>query len=160
MAETLSENIIRVQCPKEHYTAEACIVWCFDARFSEAYDEFLKQRGFSEYAIDLVKRAGGAKALAMDASSEQEDVRKQIRGSIDLHHANRVILMMHMDCGAYGGSKNFNNDHQEEWDHHSAELGKAARFVQATFTEIKYIECWIADFDGLHRIDGVEMSAE
>jgi hypothetical protein len=149
------KRFIKVESSREHYKAEACIVWCFDARFGPDYDVFLADRGITKESgkkVDLVSRAGGAKALAMEGSPEQADVMKQIRGSIDLHHADRVVLMVHIDCGGYGGSKAFDNDHQKEWDHHIAELEKAAAVVQGEFPEIKYIETWIVDMDGLHEI--------
>jgi len=154
-----AKRIIEVKSSPEHYRAEACVIWCFDARFAKAYDVFLAERGFSEDKVDPVKRAGGAKALAMEGSPQQSDVKDQIRGSIDLHHADRVVLMVHMDCGGYGGSKAFNNDHQAEWDHHVAELSKATEFVLRTFPEIKTVESWIADLDGVHEVDTIETPA-
>lgn len=138
---------------KEHYTADACIFWCYDARFADLYNEFLKQRGFTHSKIDLVKGAGGAQALAGGESPDRTVAESQIAKSIKLHHTTRVILMVHIDCGGYGGSKAFNNDHQAEWNHHVAELKKAADFVRGTFREIKEVECWLADFDGAHRVD-------
>ena len=143
---------VKFDSPKEHYTAHACIFWCFDARFADLYNEFLNQRGFAHAKIDLVKGAGGAQALADMDSADRTVAQSQLAKSIRLHHAERVILMVHMDCGGYGGSKTFSGDHQKEWDHHAAELKKAEAFVRATFPEIKEVECWIADFDGAHQI--------
>jgi hypothetical protein len=143
---------IQYQSPKEHYTADACVAWCFDARFSGAYDAFLAARGFRPDKIDLVKAAGGAQAFALDGGADREVALSQIAKSIKLHHTNRVALMVHMDCGAYGGSKAFDDDHQKEWDHHVAELSKAKTFIQQNFPEITTIESWIADFDGVHAV--------
>lgn len=148
----IPEGFLKFESPKEHYDAEACIVWCYDARFSELYDAFLTARGFVKSKIDLVKCAGGAQALAAASGPDHEVFSSQVTKSIKLHHTDRVILMVHMDCGGYGGSKVFDNDHQKEWDHHVAELKKAADFISATFSEIKTIECWLADFDGLHQM--------
>lgn len=146
------EPFVKFDSPKEHYTADACIFWCFDARFADLYNEFLRERGFAHAKIDLVKGAGGAQPLAADAGADRDVAQSQLAKSIMLHHAERVILMVHMDCGGYGGSKAFNNDHQAEWDHHVAELRKAADFVRSEFPQIKDVECWIADFDGAHRV--------
>jgi hypothetical protein len=145
--------VIKFESSKEHYTAKACIFWCFDARFADLYNEFLTQRGFAHSNIDAVKGAGGAQALAGEDSPDRAVAQSQLAKSIKLHHTDRVILMVHMDCGGYGGSKAFNDDHQAEWNHHAVELKKAAGFVHAEFPEIKEIECWIADFDGAHRAD-------
>jgi hypothetical protein len=151
---------IHFESPKEHYVAEACIFWCYDARFSELYDAFLTQGHFSKSKIDLVKGAGGAQALAARpepveggmAGPDRDVAESQIRKSIKLHHTDRVILMVHMDCGGYGGSKAFGDDHKAEWNHHATELKKAADFVSKTLPEIKKVECWIADFDGIRKI--------
>jgi hypothetical protein len=136
----------------EHYQAEVCIVWCYDTRFSDLYDVFIAQRGFSKSRIDLVKGAGGAQALAADSGADRETFRSQVEKSIRLHRTERVILALHMDCGGYGGSKAFADDHEREWNHHRAELEKAATFVFHEFPGIKEIECHIADFDGLHLV--------
>ena len=58
------KNILPFRSPKEHYVADACVVWCFDNRFSVLLQAFTK--GVKN--IDLVKVAGGAKALAGDPS--------------------------------------------------------------------------------------------
>jgi hypothetical protein len=150
----MAETIIRFASSKEHYTAEACIFWCYDARFADLYEEFLAQRGFSRSRIDLVKGAGGAQPLAGDAGADRDIARSQLAKSIALHHTERAILMVHMDCGGYGGSKAFHGDWRAEQGHHAAELRKAAAFVRAEFPEIREVECWVADFDGVRRIEG------
>jgi hypothetical protein len=146
------EPTIKFDSSKDHYQAEECIVWCYDARFSELYDAFLAQRQFSKSKIDLVKCAGGAQALALESGPDHDVFSSQIAKSIKLHHTDRVILMVHMDCGGYGGSKAFGDDRKKEWNHHAAELQKAADFVRATFPEIKTVESLIADFDGIREI--------
>ncbi len=148
-------SFIKFESSKEHYKAEACIVWCYDARFADLYNDFLSQRGFEDSKVDAVKGAGGAQALAGGEGADRTVAESQIAKSIKLHHTERVILMVHMDCGGYGGSKAFGDDHQAEWDHHVAELQKAADLVQSQFPQVKEIECWLADFDGIHKIDAI-----
>jgi carbonic anhydrase len=145
-------HVVKFDSPRGHYTAETCIFWCFDARFAKAYNNFIAERGFDELKIDAVKGAGGAQPLAGGAGADRDVAESQLSKSIKLHHTERIILMVHIDCGGYGGSKAFDSDHKKEWDHHVAELDKAAHFVNEKFPEIKIIECWIADFDGLHKI--------
>jgi hypothetical protein len=151
--ESVVESFIKFESSQKHYRAEACIVWCYDARFADLYNYFLLERGFSESKVDAVKGAGGAQALAGEAGADRVVAESQIAKSIKLHHAERVILMMHEDCGAYGGTKAFGDDVQVELGHHLGELRKAADFVRATFPELKEIECWMADFDGMQKID-------
>ncbi len=134
-----TESFIKFESSKEHYKAEACIVWCYDARFAPLYNNFLSERGFDESKVDAVKGAGGAQALAGGEGGDRAVALSQIAKSIKLHHTERVILMVHMDCGGYGGSKAFEDDHQKEWDHHSAALERAADLVRIEFPEIKEV---------------------
>jgi carbonic anhydrase len=138
---------------KEHYTADACVVWCFDDRFYKLLKAFGKQEKFGH--IDLVKVAGGAKALAGDASPDRDFVLNQIKTSVRLHGTRRVILMLHRDCGAYGGSKSFADAGAER-----AELVKQLRqardFVKKELKDGNgfVVDACFADFDGLYGIEG------
>ena len=111
------ELLVKFESLKEHYTADACVVWCFDDRFYKLLKAFGKQEGFAH--IDLVKIAGGAKALASveSASPDHDFVLNQIKTSARLHGTKRVILMLHRDCGAYGGSKSFADLDAEKNNH-------------------------------------------
>ena len=73
----IMEPFVKFDSSKEHYTADACVVWCFDDRFYKLLKAFGKQEGFAH--IDLVKVAGGAKALAGDASPDRDFVLNQIK---------------------------------------------------------------------------------
>lgn len=145
----MTKKVLDFDSPKDHYEADACVVWCFDDRFFKLLKAFGKREGFAK--IDLVKLAGGAKALASEGSSERDVVVNQIGTSIRLHGTKRVILMVHIDCGGYGGSKSFGYDHEKEFEHHTEELRKAATFLARPFPNLA-IECFIADFDGLHEV--------
>ena len=109
-----------------HYKAKSVVVWCYDARFRPGLVCYTTSRG----EFDLVSIAGGAKALASpDKDSERKFVLKQILTSIKLHSTEEVVLMVHTDCGAYGGSKAFENVKKEE-EFLRDELEKAKKHVQ------------------------------
>lgn len=134
------------ECSKEHYNSEACIIWCFDDRFSKALTAYTSECGIKDY--DLVKIAGGAKSLASPQhASEREFVLKQVQTSIKLHHTKRVILMNHADCGAYGGSKSFENDDCRERLAHEEELQKAEIFLKDNLPEDIEIKKVFVGFD-------------
>ena len=59
--------------------------------------------------VEVAHPGGGAKALAMESSEGKKDCMDQIAASIKLHGTDRVILMLHMDCGGYGGSRRVAN---------------------------------------------------
>lgn len=143
-----TEPFIKFDSSKEHYTADACVVWCFDDRFYKLLKAFGKEEGFGR--IDLVKLAGGAKALAGEASPDRDFILNQIKTSIRLHGTKRVILMLHRDCGAYGGSKNF-ADADAEREHLAGQLVLATRFIKNELPDIS-TEAYFADFGGLYKV--------
>ena len=129
----------------EHYAADACIVWCFDDRFSGLLAKFSKN--FKH--IDLVKIAGGAKALAGNASPDRDFVAGQIKTSVRLHGTKRIVLMLHRDCGAYGGSKSF-ADLDTEKSELTNQLIAAKDFLKKEVPGVP-ADIYFADFDGLYR---------
>jgi carbonic anhydrase len=143
-----TEPIVKFDSPKEHYTANACVVWCFDDRFYKLLKAFGKHEGFAH--IDLVKVAGGAKALAGDASTDRDFILNQIKTSVRLHGTDHIILMLHRDCGAFGGSKNF-ADADAEKKELSEKLQHAADFIKGELPDIK-VDAYFADFSGLYTV--------
>jgi len=133
------------------YRAEAAIVWCFDDRFTLAVQKFLKRRNFSH--VDSIRVAGGAKALASPGTeSEHQFLLDQIGLSRKLHGIERVILMLHADCGAYGGIESFAGDRDAEAEHHCAELARAAASLRATVPDLP-VECFFVDFGGVWSVE-------
>lgn len=142
------EKVLSLDSSKSHYRADACIVWCFDDRFSNLLNTFIGQQGFKH--TDRVIVAGGAKSLALPDGPEKDFILNQIQLSAKLHGTSRVVLMLHSDCGGYGGLAAF-ADHKEERAHHVEELEKAADTVRRLFPTL-VVESCIADFDGLYRV--------
>jgi len=140
------EQVLTFQSPRGHYHADACVVWCFDDRFSSLLNTFSK--GFKNF--DLIKIAGGAEALVGGASSDQDFVLSQIKTSVRLHHARRIILMLHRDCGAYGGSKSFANLDVEKSDL-VTKLAAAKDFLAREISGVP-IDAYFAEFDGLYKV--------
>ena len=123
---------------------------CFDLRFNLAFHKFLKRIGAPNY--DLIKVAGGAKCLASpDHRSEREFVLDQIRKSMQLHRTTRVVLMVHSDCGAYGGSAAF-EDAGAEASHHERELRQAAVLLRDAIPDLT-VEGYFVDFEGVWAVD-------
>lgn len=141
-------QVIKFKTSQEHYKADACVVWCFDNRFTGLLGE-LNRFGFKN--IDLVKVAGGAKALAnrdMEPNSYAFLI-QQIDKSIKLHKTSLVMLMVHKDCGAYGDlPKKLGGDFLHD------QLRKAKTEVERTFEHdsIK-VAIYLADFDGLWEVE-------
>ncbi len=140
------EPFVKFESSQEHYTADACVVWCYDDRFYKLLKAFGKQERFGY--IDVVKVAGGAKALSGDVSSDRDFVLDQIKKSVILHGTKRIVLMLHRDCGAYGGSKAF-PDAEAEKEELIKQLHRAQDVVKKEVPDCSVDACF-ADFDGLY----------
>ena len=81
--------------------------------------------------------------------SDREFVLEQIRKSMRLHGMRRVILMVHSDCGAYGGlAGGFRGDTVAEAAHHERELQRTAANLRAAILGIE-VQGYFVDFDGI-----------
>lgn len=144
-------RVLNFTSPREDYIADAAVVWCFDHRFETVFRKLLKRIGV--LTGDAIRIAGGAKSLA---SPEQESARQfvldQIQKSIRLHKTSTVVLMVHSDCGAYGGLAAFNRDAAKEASHHAAELQHAASFLKEQIPGVA-IKSYFVDFDGVWEIE-------
>jgi hypothetical protein len=143
------EKVFHFDAPRERYQCDAAIVWCFDNRFDLGFRKYLKRAGI--VYTDPIKVAGGAKCLASpEPESDREFVLDQIRKSIRLHRTKRVILMVHSDCGAYGGLEAFKNDAAAEAEHLRHELHCADRNLRAAIPGIT-VEGYFVDFEGVWK---------
>lgn len=138
--------------PRERYQCDAAILWCFDNRFDMAFRKFLERIGVAN--SDPIKVAGGAKSLASpEREADREFVLEQIRTSMRLHGTQRVILMVHSDCGAYGGlAGSFDGDARAEAAHHERELAVAAANLLEAIPGIE-VQGYFVDFDGIWDAD-------
>jgi len=144
-------KIFHFDSPREKYQCDAAVVWCYDHRFDLVFRKLLKRIGISQG--DAIRVAGGAKCLATpEQESERQFVLDQIRKSIRLHGTNRVVLMVHSDCGAYGGLEAFGGDAQAEASHHAGELRRAAECLREAVPEVS-VTCYYADFEGIWTVD-------
>jgi hypothetical protein len=144
------EKVFHFSSPRERYQCDAAVVWCFDNRFELVLRKFLKRVGI--FNSDPIKIAGGAKSLASPESpAELEYILGQIRKSIELHNTNRVILMVHSDCGAYGGLAGaFGGDTELEAKHHRNELYQAREALLNAIPGLA-VDAYFVDFEGVWR---------
>lgn len=141
------QKVFHFDAPREKYHCDAAIVWCFDNRFELGFRKFLKRAGVLN--SDPIKVAGGARCLAMpEHDPDREFVLEQIRKSMRLHGTGRVILMLHSDCGAYGGLEQFHGDARAEADHHHRELQRAAANLASAIPGIR-VDGYFVDFEGV-----------
>jgi hypothetical protein len=142
------KKVFHFDAPRERYLCDAAILWCFDNRFELGFHRFLKRIGV--VYSDPIKIAGGAKCMASpEQESDREFVLEQIRKSMQLHGTKLVILMVHSDCGAYGGlAGGFHGDSRAEAVHHEQELQRAAVYLSEAIPGIE-IQGYFVDFEGI-----------
>jgi hypothetical protein len=145
------EKVFHFEAPREKYVCDAAIVWCFDNRFNLGFGKFLKRQGVIN--TDPIKIAGGAKCLASpEHETDREFVLDQIRKSIRLHGTKLVILMLHSDCGAYGGlDGGFGGDARAEAEHHEKELQQAAERLKQAVPGVD-VRGYFVDFEGVWSV--------
>jgi len=127
-------EVLRSVSNKDHYSSDACVIWCFDARFSKLLDEFINSQNLKN--IDLIKIAGGAQ----DVAEKNLYVLDQIAKSIKLHAPKKIVLMMHTECGACGGTT--------DQSFYELQLAKAARVIAEEFPTLP-VQLLFADFESL-----------
>ncbi len=79
--------------------------------------------------MDIIAFPGGAKSIVDEADSA---VLKNIRLAVKLHSVNKIVLVNHRDCGAYGGSEFFAGK-ENEMEKHFSDLEKAKDVLHMEF---------------------------
>src|SRR5579885_1560760 len=153
------KKVFHFEAQRSNYECDAAVVCCFDNRFRLAFNKFLKRCGIEN--PDVIRVAGGAKCLASpEPESQREFVTGQIRTSIRLHKTKRVILMVHSDCGGYGGLARFDGDALREREHHREELERAAEYLRERFPDLQ-VGTYFVDFEGVWSVGaGQESTAK
>jgi carbonic anhydrase len=147
-------KVFHFQAPRERYQCDAAIVWCFDNRFHLSFAKFLKRLGVE--TSDIIKIAGGAKSLVSPTNeTDREFLLDQIRTSIRLHGTKLVIIMLHSDCGAYGGLERFDGDPRAEAEHHEEELRQATAYLKSAIPGIE-VQPYFVDFEGTWAVEAAE----
>lgn len=114
---------------EQQHTCEAVVVHCIDFRFQQAMNGYFDKQFLGAY--DLISVVGGVKGLA-EKEAEESFLLKQIQVSCDLHHPKNIILIQHEDCGAYGGSKAF-EDSKAETAFQKEQLDQAEDLLRRQF---------------------------
>lgn len=145
-------KVVEYKSKADHYSADACIIWCFDDRFSSLLKEFKRASNFNH--TDVVRVAGGAKGLSNPGQPYERDyVLSQIEKSLALHNAPKIVLMVHSGCGDYG--KKF-ADREVEEQFYFEELDKAwtvvMEYLKNKRSKVKVLK-YFANFDGVFKRD-------
>lgn len=144
-------KVFHHESPRQRYKCDAVVLGCFDSRFELTFRKFVKRLGMTY--VDLIRVAGGAKCLTgRDPEAHRQFVLEQIRISVRLHDTDTVVLMLHSDCGAYGGLAAFEGDQAMEAANHRRDLHRAMDFLQKEEPKLK-VRAYFVDFDGVWEAD-------
>jgi carbonic anhydrase len=144
------KKIFHFDSEPEAYVADAAVLCCFDQRIRLVTNKFLQRKGILR--PDMIIVAGGAKTLASPRNDFERDfILEQIRLSMQLHKATRILVMSHSDCATYGGLAAFNGDTQTEAVHHKSELRRVVQLLNARFPGLQ-VEPYFIKFDGIWEL--------
>lgn len=132
-------QLMEYQIDLTKHNVDTVVVSCSDFRFRPMIAEWIKEK-FGE--ADLVAMPGASKAIL-----EVGGVIDAVKVLVDLHDAKSVVIVDHIDCGAYGGSKKFDWDHTAEVSMHGQQLAEAKKKLGEELPEVQ-VEVYLLGAEG------------
>jgi len=122
---------------KDIHHCQAVVLTCIDFRFWRQTLKFVEKE-LRIKSFDFPSLPGSAKAIN-DCRDDKDLAMSCISVPCDLHQARTLVIVNHQDCGAYGGSKNFNGDNRAEQMFHQAELIRAKKKIASLYPDLQII---------------------
>lgn len=119
---------------KDVHHCEGVVLTCVDFRFWNQAVNFINN-GLGIEDFDFPSIPGAGKAINENA----ELALSCISIPCDLHHAKKIVLIHHQDCGAYGGLKSFGYNKKREQAHHENEMRKAKEKILEKYSDREVI---------------------
>ena len=140
---------------KDIHSCEAVVLTCIDFRFWKETVEFVElELGIKNF--DFPSLPGAAKAI--NESNGEDLAMSCISVPVDLHHAQKIVIINHQDCGAYGGSEKFNENNEEEQKFHEEELRKAKEKILAKYPDKEIILAYVKLIDNKNNVEFINVS--
>ena len=126
--------------------AKAFVVTCMDFRLFNDTNRHLKERGYNVNYDQFVLAGVSLGFVQQKYPGWGKSLLDHIGISIKLHKITKVILLDHLDCGAY---KTFcpGLKKEEEYNEHKKNLKIAKEQINKVFPSIK-VKTWILHLDG------------
>jgi carbonic anhydrase len=112
------------------YTCQALIISCIDFRFQNFIDKWITEN-FTPFSFDRAAFAGGVKDI--------NKILGEVEVSFKLHQIEKVVLINHEDCGAYGDS--------ETVEKHAQDLKTAAEKIHSAYPNLE-VKTFYLHLDG------------
>lgn len=140
---------------KDVHSCEAVVLTCIDFRFWKETAEFVElELGIRDF--DFPSLPGSAKAI--NESNGEDLAMSCISVPVDLHHAQKIVIINHQDCGAYGGSEKFNGSGEEEQKFHEGELRKAKEKILAKYPSKEIILAYAKLVENKNSMEFISVS--
>jgi hypothetical protein len=120
---------------------------CIDGRFIKKTIDWVSEK--TNGVFDFRTEVGSSKAI-IDSLEDRVRFFAVIDTSIRLHSVKEVWLIDHIDCGAYGGSKEFENA-EDEIKFHEGKLDEAAEIVGKSYPDLSIKKIFV-DWDEIVEI--------
>lgn len=134
------------------HRCDAVVMMCMDFRFWREVAEHIKEKGIENF--DVLMFPGAAKMIVEEADACP--AKKGAAIAHDLHHAKKVIIVNHADCGAYGGRSAFGNI-DEERKKHVEDVKKAIEIIKVQYPDME-VTGLFADLDEeMNEINFIEV---
>ena len=124
---------------------DTLVFTCIDYRFAAENQNFLNETLKLKNNYDHVSIPGSIYNLVNYESREL--VLSKFSQSVKLHLINRVIIINHFDCGAYGGSASFGSEIAEH-ETHIVDLRKARALLMEKYPTLEvslFLESLVED---------------
>jgi len=112
-----------------------------DFRLRDELMRWIEESGLFEGEFDVVSLAGASKSLADGSESIKDFFMEQVGVSVDLHHADRVMIFHHSDCGAYGKEYTFSSK-EEEKIKQLEDMNEAKNIINEKYPNVEVLLAW------------------
>lgn len=116
------------------------LIHCMDFRLIKETKEWMEQNNLLG-DCDVISIAGASKALVDSDNYVKDFILKQIKISVDIHHAQKIILLHHNDCGAYALDYSF-EDEEAEFAQQLEDMNMVKQLLENTFSDITIVKIW------------------
>lgn len=120
------------------HKAQACALFCMDFRFKNETLNYLEEE-LNLKDLDIITAAGSSKNIANPkVLSDYQFITRQIEISIQLHEIDKIVLINHVNCGAYGSAEFFGGADKER-EVHVRDLKKSKKLIEKRFSNQEII---------------------
>lgn len=132
-------------------TPKALILTCMDYRFLDDIHKLLEDNGYNENYNQVVL-AGSSLGYNQDKFLEwNKTIDKHIELAVQLHRVTQIVVIDHMDCGAY--KLLYNNprmSQEKEYKLHIENLNKIKLILSKTYPKLT-VKTFLIDSNGNNK---------